>query len=454
VVDAHSSSGSQGALMRLFRLIWPDNVANTVAICIAVVASVLGLFDIIDLKKLLALTLASIALLAFSLIRDRISRDALAKALTSLLESSRAIPADRFFTRQTPERSVLQSAYHAAYLIQETGSLITEQCQDEIIRILKADGTIKVVVCLPNLPSTRTLAYRNENLDIATAISNRLDSFHNQLKSIKRSVGASMRCLQVRYTPYDTGFTLVLSNPAAPFAEQKGLVRLAGFRIPYSRKLDFVFDNSHSPMIAAHFTAEFDELFESSTKFVILAGDPRVGKTRMFRELLAGASHDPLVYFVVSVAEYQNGSRASFFAQSSIDPDRRIEFAKKNLGSGFPERDVRQYELQTDVWDAFAAEIHKARTLKQIIVIDEIGEMQLQSAKFCEVIRELLADPEVIVFATCAADESRHPLLREVNQHHRTTVLKMTTDNYANIARSLRSEFEKSLRLQEYLNGK
>jgi nucleoside-triphosphatase THEP1 len=246
---------------------------------------------------------------------------------------------------------------------------------------------------------------------------------------------------------------LVISNPASLVADKQGLVRLAGFRIPYSRKLDFGFDSRQSPAVTAHFCAEFEELFESSTKFVLLTAEPRVGKTKAFLDLISSTVDDERIYSVVSVAEYESGSRTSFSAYSSVDPERKVNFAQKNLLSGFPELDVRQYDLQNEVWDHFAKEIREARFQKKIIVIDEIGEMQLQSAKFCEEIRELLVDPQVTVFATLAMDETRHSLIREINQHHRTTVLQMTTDNQDVIARTLKSEFEKALRLQEYLSN-
>ena len=116
---------------------------------------------------------------------------------------------------------------------------------------------------------------------------NRLDSFHNQIRAIKRSVGIDTRKLQVRYTPYDVGYTLVMANQHAPLSDKHGLVRLAGFRVPYSRKIDFVFESRQSPSVIEHFGYEFDELFESSTKIVVLTAEPKFGKTKMFQELVS-----------------------------------------------------------------------------------------------------------------------------------------------------------------------
>jgi hypothetical protein len=158
--DHTSPRSNTGAGERFFKVIWPDNIANFAAVVVAIAASALGLFDLIDDKKLFAVTLTILALLAYSLIRDRISRDNLIATLRSVIEANRLLPADRFFSRQTPEKDILRMAHHSANLIQETGSLVAEQCQDEIIRILKAGGIVRFVVCLPLSSSTRTLAYR------------------------------------------------------------------------------------------------------------------------------------------------------------------------------------------------------------------------------------------------------------------------------------------------------
>jgi nucleoside-triphosphatase THEP1 len=417
------------------------------------VATTLGLFDVIDIKKLVAVTLTILALLAFSLIRDRISRENLIATLRSAIETTHLLPAERFFLKGTPEKTILQKSHHSAYLIQETGSLVAEQCQDEIARILKANGVVKFVVCLPSPYSTKILAYRNENLDNPVAIMNRLDNFHNQVRAIKRATGANTRNLQVRYTPYDVGFTLVMSDADVPLSDKHGLVRLAGFRIPYRSKLDFTFDSRQSPSTVQHFQREFDELFQSSTKILTLTAEPRFGKTKMFQELVANLGEREDIYYVLSVREYGEGNQISFHAYSSLNPGIKRTFARKSENTSFPERDIRQYAIDATVWDSIADEINDAREQKKLIVIDEIGEMQLQSAKFAQTVREIINDPEVSLFATVLLDDSRHPLLRELKDHFRTTILEVNNENQNSVIEKLRSEFQQAIRLQEFMRA-
>jgi nucleoside-triphosphatase THEP1/uncharacterized membrane protein len=441
-----------GVLYRLWKSIWPDNIANFAAILIALVAGLLGLFDVLDVKKLIAVTLTILAMLAYSLVRDRVSRDALTKNLKEIMEANRLLPAERFFSKQTLELNVLSTAHQSAYLIQETGHLVTERYQDTLVRILQSAGIIKFVVCLPSARPTTTLAYRNENLDNPAAIVDRLNGFHNQIKSIKRAAGPAFRRLEVRYTPYDVGFTLVLSNSVSPISDKNGLVRLAGFRVPYNRKLDFGFDSRQSPSIVDHFNKEFEDLFISSTKVVLLTAEPRFGKTKIFEDLIALAVHRDDVYYVISLRERDDSGGNSFAAYSSVDPGTKRTFARKLLPPEFPEKDIRQYDITPDVWTHFAAELGDARRAKKLIIIDEIGEMQLQNKGFCDVVREIIADPETILFATVAIDEARHPLLNELYDHHRTTLYKVTTENQNTIIDQLKSEFRGALRLQEYLS--
>jgi nucleoside-triphosphatase THEP1/uncharacterized membrane protein len=448
---AGSSEG--GVLLRVWKAIWPDNVANIAAVLIALVAGLLGLFDVLDVKKLIAVTLTILAMLGYSLVRDRVSRDALTKSLKELLEANRLLPAERFFSKQTSELNVLSTAHQSAYLIQETGHLVTERYQDTLVRILQAGGVLKFVVCLPTMRPTTTLAYRNDNLDDPAAIVDRLNGFHNQIKSIKRSAGSAFRRLEVRYAPYDVGFTLVLSNSLSHISDKNGLVRLAGFRVPYNRKLDFAFDSRQSPSIVDHFNKEFEDVFGSSTKVVLLTAEPRFGKTKMFERLIELAANRDDVYFVISVRERDGVGSNSFAAYSSVNPSNKRTFARKLVPSKFPESDIRQYEIELDVWSHFAEELRNARREKKLIIIDEIGEMQLQDKGFCEVVREIIADPEAILFATTAIDEARHPLLTELYDHHRTTVYKVTTENQNTIMEQLNSEFRSALRLQGYLSS-
>jgi nucleoside-triphosphatase THEP1 len=440
-----------GVLVRIWKLIWPDNVANIAAVAIALSAGLLGLFDVLDVKKLIAVTLTILAMLGYSLVRDRVSRDALTKSLNELIEANRLLPAERFFSKQTPELNVLSSAHQSAYLIQETGHLVTERYQDELVKILQAGGVLKFVVCLPSSKPTTTLAYRNENLDNPAAIVDRLNGFHNQIKSIKRAAGSTFRKLEVRYTPYDVGFTLVLSNSISQVSDKNGLVRLAGFRVPYSRKLDFIFDSRQSPSVADHFNKEFEEIFEGSTKVILLTAEPRFGKTKMFESLVALAANRTDVYFVISLRERDDNGGNSFAAYSSVNPGTKRTFARKLHPSEFPEKDIRQYEIDSNVWEHFAEELRRARREKKLIIIDEIGEMQLKNKLFCDVVREIVADPEVTLFATVAMDETRHPLLKELYDHYRTTVYQVTGDNQIIIMDQLNSEFRGALRLQEYL---
>lgn len=247
------------------------------------------------------------------------------------------------------------------------------------------------------------------------------------------------------------GFTLVLSNSISQSSDKNGLVRLAGFRVPYSRKLDFTFDSRQSPSIVDHFNKEFEELFLGSTKVVLLTAEPRFGKTRMFESLVSLAASRTDIYYVISQRERDNSGGNSFSAHSSTNPADRRLFASKIVPSDFPERDIRQYELHGDVWQHFAEELRKAREEKKLIIIDEIGEMQLQNKLFCEVVREIVADPEVTLFATMAIDETRHAILKELKDHHRTTVYEVTSENQKTISEQLNSEFRGALRLQEYL---
>jgi nucleoside-triphosphatase len=452
IADSSPEVGG-GRLVSLWKTIWPDNVSNIGAILLAIIAAILGLVDVLEVKKLIAVTLAILALLGYSLIRDRVSRDKLTENLRLTLEASGITPADHFFSNKTAEYSILRTARTSACLIQETGSLVTERYRDELVRILKSGGELRFVVCLPSTRPTTTLAYRNKILEDSSAIMSRITGFHNQLRFIKEAAGPNSRNMQVRYTPYDVGYTLILSNSVKPSAldVRYGLVRIADFRVAFDDKLDFNFDNLRSPKVTTHFEAEFASIFNSSTKIVLLTGEPEIGKTTLFRELLSLARDASDVYSVLSFREEGKDNRSNCFAATSSESNTKRVFARKLPSSSFPDKDIRQYEINDAVWKFYSEELRGALLAKKLIVIDEIGEMQLRSQEFVGIIQEIICDPEIILFATVALNDSKHQLLRDIYQNHRSTIYHLTQENRSSIADELKSEFREALRLKQYM---
>lgn len=429
---------------------WPNwlswsNSDTIIAIFLAFVASVYTLFSA-NLSVVTNSILAILGIIAISLIRERAAREKLVSSIDLLHRRSLTVPADNFFSNKSSEEIVIANAVSSLDFVQETGSLILEQFQDKIVDFVNRDGKVRMIVSSQSHRSTAHLSFRNENLPSREAIKQRSSLFISQIEYVtKKCLGKSLD-VTVRFSEYDIGYTTVIADSKHPSIEGKGLFRLAGFRIPYSRKLDFHFISIESPKIVAHFAEEFETLFMGSSKFVLLEGRPRVGKTTIFQRLVDGVSAPPdLLFPVISREILEDGRRAGFEAVTGDGAVRR--FATRKPGAD-AEETLESYDFDPSVWEDLCPSILAAAKARKIILLDEIGEMQMASRAFRHMIHTLLSDPGVVVFATISASDA--PFLNEIRRHYRTNRHVMDEVNRPYILDVLSREMDGSVRLSEF----
>jgi len=420
----------------LLSWIWA-NLDTLLALLLAIAIAIYNAFVHIGIGQLLGAILATLSLLAFAVMRDRQDRDrtrSVLKGLSMKIASTDRPDVDTLFWANDDEGWLLEQNRAEILLIQETGSLVLEKHRPRLIALLLAGTKIQIGLVSPDKSAVDLLAFRNANLP-ADDLLLRFRSGTAQLRSIASEAGQAATQLEVRYLPVPPSITGGVSTPSplARKSEELVLIREAGFRIDYDDKIVFTLKSSASPRAAKHYSNELRNIFRAGYKFLLLQGPPHIGKTTLLRQ----------------VCERFIGAEGLFTVLSTevLDGDQRRGFAVKvNNGAAtvFGERRSDGYELISGIWEDVVERMKEAIAAGQVVILDEIGPIQMRCEPFVQFVHSLLDMPNSGIIASLTSEDL--PLARELRRHWRTQVLTLDKGNRSQLEELIRDEVAWSLK--------
>jgi nucleoside-triphosphatase THEP1 len=153
---------------------------------------------------------------------------------------------------------------------------------------------------------------------------------------------------------------------------------------------------------------------------LLLTGQPGTGKTALIKEALARTKVKGGGFYT---EEIRTGGIRQGFRIVALDGQEAI---LAHVGISSPYR-VSKYRVDTDALDRVGVSaLHQALKESDLIVIDEIGKMELLSPEFREAVTQVL-DSGKKVLGTIMLN--RHPFADEIKRHHEVEVLLVTRDN-------------------------
>lgn len=423
-------------LIRMAGWLWRQ-IDPIVALAIGVTAAVLAALNKIPSEMVAPLMLSTISLVAFTIMRDREQRHELATHLKTLERSAGRPRPDEIFAARTSEIPVVGGAQREVWAVQETGSLLVETCRKELATLLDRGGRVRLVLPAPTEATLRRVAFRNASLTDYHAILSRVATFQHLVRDLCKGSSEIAARVEVRYIPDAIGETFVLTDPSGPADPASALVRVAGFGVPFERKLDFAFRRDTSTSLFAHYCEQFERLYLLSSKIVLITGKPKSGKTTLIDTLLNDIGTNASIFSVVSPAELRGDQRVGFAVRTSNAPAR--PFAGRVDG---------EYSVDASVWDTVAEELNDARLAGKILVVDEIGPMQARSAKFRQAIEDVLSDEKATMIATLAGSDE-FALRTLLLQHPRSSVFSLDRppDRHYPVASHVRRETDAAMNL-------
>ncbi len=160
---------------------------------------------------------------------------------------------------------------------------------------------------------------------------------------------------------------------------------------------------------------------------VLLTGRPGIGKTTLIKRLIEASSLSKGGFYTEEVRE--KGQRVGF-SLITLDGKRSL---LAHLKTKSPYR-VGRYGLDIDTFEAIGVEsIRKAISTNDIIIIDEIGRMELFSRKFREVVLQALKTGRVVA----TIKKGRGDFIDKIKSRKDVRVLKINLENRETLSSKL-----------------
>jgi nucleoside-triphosphatase len=161
----------------------------------------------------------------------------------------------------------------------------------------------------------------------------------------------------------------------------------------------------------------------------LLTGKPGIGKTRAIKRIIDALGTERCGGFYTEEVRVQE-TRVGF-RLVTLDGQQGI-FAHVDAAS--PLR-VGRYGVNLDCLESLGlAALYEAMATKDLVVLDEIGPMELYSDRFKRAITDVLEGPRPLL-GTIAL--KAHPCLDKMKQNERVEVYTLTVDNRNSIADQL-----------------
>jgi nucleoside-triphosphatase len=172
-------------------------------------------------------------------------------------------------------------------------------------------------------------------------------------------------------------------------------------------------------------------------KNILITGNPGVGKTTLIQNIISKLNISAGGFYTAEVRD-ENGKRWGF---KIISLDGREDvLASVELIS---QRKVSKYGVDVAAVDRIGVTaIRDALSRDDVVVIDEIGRMELTSEQFRDVVMEALDSPKPVLGTIAIRDTS---LARKIKKRQDTRVIKLTRANFSEIATYIERLLSKSV---------
>ena len=181
-----------------------------------------------------------------------------------------------------------------------------------------------------------------------------------------------------------------------------------------------------------------------SSPAMLLSGPPRVGKTTVIRKLVPLLDPDAGGFYSPAVEE--NGQRVAFEVVT-LDGQAALLSTKQPSVTFANEARLGNHRVNLDVIDSIIVPtLLDAAATRRVVIIDEIGPMEILSARFRDVVMHIL-NSKVIVIGAIA--ESPIPFLDQVKAHPRVALKTVTHENRNRLPKEACDEVQKFLHINE-----
>jgi nucleoside-triphosphatase len=167
-------------------------------------------------------------------------------------------------------------------------------------------------------------------------------------------------------------------------------------------------------------------------KVVLLTGEPRVGKTTALKKIIEKIGKSNCIGFYTE--EIRNEFDRVGFDCVSLD-GRRKRIADINSHSSIR---MGRYRIDIEAFEDIALQvISRSSSSDKVIIIDEIGPMQLLSTKFKEEINNIVTGSNCVIGTIFYG---KHPYVDEIKKISGINIFTITSENREKILEDILGE--------------
>lgn len=158
---------------------------------------------------------------------------------------------------------------------------------------------------------------------------------------------------------------------------------------------------------------------------VFITGMPGVGKTTLVRRVVEKLGDRAIGFWTEEVRDRKTRRRVGFKVVTT--DGKETLFASKRFTS---KKLVGSYGVNVKRFEDTVLPLLR-RALKEtdkVVVVDEVGKMELFSKEFRELVRELAHNPRVKLLATLPVRDV-HPLVRELRRLPGAVIIELNREN-------------------------
>ncbi len=159
---------------------------------------------------------------------------------------------------------------------------------------------------------------------------------------------------------------------------------------------------------------------------VIVTGEPGVGKTTLVKRVVEGLGDRAIGFWTEEVRDPRTKRRMGFKVVTT--DGKEALFASKRFTS---KHLVGSYGVNVRKFEELVLPVLE-RALRspkgKVVIIDEVGKMELFSKRFRELVRKLAENPKVNLVATIPIRDV-HPLVKELRRLPDAVVIELRRSN-------------------------
>ena len=174
---------------------------------------------------------------------------------------------------------------------------------------------------------------------------------------------------------------------------------------------------------------------------ILITGYPGVGKTTLVKQVIEELRLDPVGFYTEEIRE--EGKRVGFRIKSLTPGLPRMEGILARVGMGGPHRRGPYTINISDMEEVGARALEDALSCRGLILIDEIGSMELVSSRFQKAVIACLDSPRPVLGVIKAES---NPFTDRIASRPNVEIIEFTRERY-NEVKSVIVEMLKKLLL-------